>query len=110
MEQRGPKPDRNGGSEACYIAECEPAYLTRQEMTAILDAIKQTLWTGQRDHLLLSSPYNTGARVSELLQFRSEDPRGRHLWHGTLETLHATSGKRLGACIGCRRETATPEQ
>jgi site-specific recombinase XerD len=54
-------------------------YLTRQEMTAILDAIKQSLWTGQRDHLFFSSLYNTGARVSELLQFHGEDLRGRVL-------------------------------
>ena len=52
-------------------------FLNRGEMTAILGAIKTTRWTGQRDHLFFSLLYNTGARVSELLQFRGEDLRGR---------------------------------
>jgi site-specific recombinase XerD len=52
-------------------------FLTREEMTAILGAIKTELWTGRRDHLFFSLLYNTGGRVSELLHFRSEDLRGR---------------------------------
>ncbi len=52
-------------------------FLNREEMTAILDAIEASLWTGQRDHLFFSLLYNTGARVSELLQLRAEDHRGR---------------------------------
>jgi site-specific recombinase XerD len=52
-------------------------FLTREEMTAILGAIKTTRWAGQREHLFFSLLYNTGARVSELLQFRGENLRGR---------------------------------
>ncbi|MFA5264313.1 MAG: tyrosine-type recombinase/integrase [Opitutaceae bacterium] len=52
-------------------------FLNREETTAILEAIKTTQWTGQRDHLFFSLLYNTGARVSELLHFRAEDLRGR---------------------------------
>jgi integrase/recombinase XerD len=52
-------------------------FLTRAEMSAILDAIQTAPWTGQRDHLFFSLLYSTGARVSELLQFRGEDLRGR---------------------------------
>lgn len=58
-------------------------FLTREEMGAILGAIKTDLWTGRRDHLFFSLLYNTGARVSELLQFRTQDLRGRVvLLHG----------------------------
>lgn len=52
-------------------------FLTRGEMTAILDAIKTGSWTGERDHLFFSLLYNTGARVSELLRLHGEDLRGR---------------------------------
>lgn len=52
-------------------------FLTRDEMTAVLGAIKTTLWTGQRDHLFFSLLYHTGARVSELLHLHPDDVRGR---------------------------------
>ena len=42
------------------------SYLTRPEMDAILSAPDCTTWLGRRDHALLLSFYNTGARVSEL--------------------------------------------
>jgi integrase/recombinase XerD len=41
-------------------------YLTRPEMDALLDAHDLTGWAGRRDHALLLTLYNTGARVSEL--------------------------------------------
>jgi site-specific recombinase XerD len=52
-------------------------FLSRPEMAAVLDAINIGCWTGQRDHLFFSLLYHTGARVSELLQLRGEDVRGR---------------------------------
>jgi len=52
-------------------------YLSRAEANAILEAIDANRWTGQRDHLFFTLLYNTGARVSELLQLRAEDLRGR---------------------------------
>ena len=41
-------------------------HLTRPEMIAVLGQ-PGTEWTSQRDHLLLSLLYNTGARVSEIV-------------------------------------------
>jgi site-specific recombinase XerD len=41
-------------------------YLTRQEMDALLGAHELSQWAGRRDHALLLTLYNTGARVSEM--------------------------------------------
>ncbi|NGO90696.1 MAG: tyrosine-type recombinase/integrase [Halomonas sp.] len=48
-------------------------FLSREHMTAILDAPDRNTWTGQRDRVMLATLYNTGARVSELLGMRLED-------------------------------------
>ncbi|MBV9364281.1 MAG: tyrosine-type recombinase/integrase [Solirubrobacterales bacterium] len=48
-------------------------YLTREEVTALLDAPDPSNWTGQRDAVLLAMLYNTGARVSELAALRIAD-------------------------------------
>lgn len=45
-------------------------YLTRQEMEAVLDAPDRTAWIGRRDHALLLTFYNTGARLSELTKLK----------------------------------------
>lgn len=42
-------------------------YLTREEVEAILDAPEGDTWCGQRDRVMLATLYNTGARVSELI-------------------------------------------
>ena len=47
-------------------------HLTRPEMIAVLGQ-PGTEWTSQRDHLLLSLLYNTGARVSEIVGVRVVD-------------------------------------
>ena len=47
-------------------------FLTRQEMGAIIGQAG-TLWSSQRDHLLLTMLYNTGARVSEIIGVRVVD-------------------------------------
>ncbi len=47
-------------------------HLTRPEMIAVLGQ-RGTNWTSQRDHLLLSVLYNTGARVSEIVGVRIVD-------------------------------------
>jgi site-specific recombinase XerD len=47
-------------------------YLTRQEMEAVLGQ-PGALWSSQRDHLLLTMLYNTGARVSEIIGVRVVD-------------------------------------
>jgi site-specific recombinase XerD len=47
-------------------------FLTREEMMAVLGQPGST-WTSQRDHLLLAMLYNTGARVSEIIDVRVAD-------------------------------------
>ncbi len=42
-------------------------FLSREETRAVLDAPDPSTWCGQRDRLMLSVLYNTGARVSELI-------------------------------------------
>jgi len=42
------------------------SYLTRPEMDAILASPNRAEWSGRRDHALLLTFYNTGARLSEL--------------------------------------------
>lgn len=40
--------------------------LTREEVDALLAVPDRSTWTGRRDHALLLTMYNTGARVSEM--------------------------------------------
>jgi site-specific recombinase XerD len=47
-------------------------FLSREEMLAILGQPGET-WTSQRDHLLLTMLYNTGARVSEVIGIKVGD-------------------------------------
>lgn len=48
-------------------------FLSRPEMEAILEAPNRSTWSGQRDHVLLTTLYNTGARVSEIVGLRVAD-------------------------------------
>jgi site-specific recombinase XerD len=48
-------------------------YLTRPEVEAILAAPDRTQRTGRRDHALLVTLYNSGARVSEIVALRRGD-------------------------------------
>jgi integrase/recombinase XerD len=48
-------------------------FLTREEMAAILNAPDRPTWTHERDRVLLSTLYNTGARVSELIGLKVSD-------------------------------------
>ncbi len=50
-------------------------YLTREEMSAILDAPDDSNWSGRRDRVLFALMYNTGARVSEIISLRRADVR-----------------------------------
>ena len=50
-------------------------YLLREEIEAILAATEDT-WTGSRDYLLFLLLYNTGARISEVLNLRVRDVQG----------------------------------
>jgi integrase/recombinase XerD len=48
-------------------------FLSREHIDAILAAPDSSTWTGQRDHIMLATLYNTGARVSELIGMRVSD-------------------------------------
>ena len=48
-------------------------YLTRPEIDAILSAADRSQWDGRRDHALLLTLYNTGARVSEIIGVRRDE-------------------------------------
>jgi integrase/recombinase XerD len=54
---------------------CRPllGFLSRLEMEAILAAPDRSTWSGRRDHVMLATFYNTGARVSELTGLRVQD-------------------------------------
>ena len=45
-------------------------FLTRDEINALLESCDRAHWSGRRDHALVLTLYNTGARVSELTALR----------------------------------------
>jgi site-specific recombinase XerD len=47
--------------------------LSRDEMTAVLEAPDGSTWSGRRDRVLFALMYNTGARVSEVITLRRTD-------------------------------------
>ncbi|MEQ8730500.1 MAG: tyrosine-type recombinase/integrase [Marinovum algicola] len=51
-------------------------FLSRPEMQAIHEAPDPRTWTGQRDRVLFSLMYNTGARVSEVIGLKVGDVVG----------------------------------
>lgn len=53
------------------------AFLTKAEVEAILEAPDNTRWSSQRDRVMLTVLYNTGARVSELIAVRRKDVEGQ---------------------------------
>jgi site-specific recombinase XerD len=80
-------------------------FLSREQMLAVID-VPITTWLGQRDRLLLTLLYNTGARVSEIIALRVGDVvlgeapcvhlhgKGRKqrsvpLWKATARDVHA---------------------
>src|SRR5207237_6543594 len=48
-------------------------FISREQMQAILAAPNPSVWSGQRDRVMLATLYNTGARVSELIGIRVGD-------------------------------------
>jgi integrase/recombinase XerD len=48
-------------------------YLSRDEIAAIQAAPAESTWSGQRDRVLFTLMYNTGARVSEAIGLRRSD-------------------------------------
>ena len=47
-------------------------YLSKDEVNALLDAPDRSTRFGQRDYMLLAFMYNTGARISEVIQLQLE--------------------------------------
>jgi integrase/recombinase XerD len=47
-------------------------YLTRPEIQALIAAPDRSKWTGRRDHALLLTLYNSGARVSEIVTLKPD--------------------------------------
>lgn len=89
-------------------------FLTREEVAALQAALDLTTWSGRRDQVLLATLYNTGARVSEVLDLQVADfGRGREatlhlrgkgrkertvpLWKGTARLLVAWLATREAA-------------
>jgi site-specific recombinase XerD len=58
-------------------------YLTREEMEALLAAPDRSRWIGRRDHALLLTMYNSGARVSEMVALECA-----HVTFGSSTLLH----------------------
>jgi site-specific recombinase XerD len=48
-------------------------FLTREQVAALLAAPDPNTWSGRRDRVMLAVLYNTGARVSELIEMRIAD-------------------------------------
>jgi len=80
-------------------------FMTREEMLAVIGEPGDT-WTSQRDHLLLTMLYNTGARVSEIIGVKVGDvvlgesacvhlrgkgrkQRSTPLWKSTVQAIRA---------------------
>jgi integrase/recombinase XerD len=63
-------------SLAIPVKRCDKpllGFLSRDELQAVLGACNRGTWSGERDYVLLSVAYNTGARVSELVGLKVED-------------------------------------
>ncbi len=52
-------------------------FMDSQEVDAVLSAISLSTWSGRRDHQLFTLLFNTGGRISEVLQMRPEEVRHR---------------------------------
>lgn len=89
-------------------------YLSRVEVEAVLNAINRATWVGRRDHALLLTLYNTGARASEVcglrraavdlgasatlrLHGKGRKERSVPLWHKTARALNAWFAELDGA-------------
>ncbi len=48
-------------------------FLSKEEVEALLASPDPSTWSGRRDIVMLSTFYNTGARVSEVVQLRVQD-------------------------------------
>ena len=77
-------------------------FLTREETQAILDAPDTATWAGQRDHALFTMLYNTGGRVSEIV-----DLRVGNLILDTSPSIHLTGKGRKQRTVPLWRSTVS---
>ncbi len=78
---------------AIPVKRCEKRLvrsLTREEVEAILAVPDHTCWGGQRDYALLLTMYNSGARVSEIVDLRRDQV---HFGTSTYLELHGKGRK-----------------
>jgi integrase/recombinase XerD len=64
--------------------------LTREEIDALIAAPDRTQWSGRRDHALLLTMYNSGARVSEMTSLQQTQV---HFGASTFLQLHGKGRK-----------------
>ena len=94
-------------------------FLPQPQVQAILEAPPQSTWSGQRDRVMLTTLYNTGARVSELtgmrvcdvmltstaaIRIHGKEPQGPNrasvAWHGESDPRLASSlSSRSGSAV-----------
>jgi site-specific recombinase XerD len=78
-------PDFAGDAQRILAIPCKRSvrpvlgFLSLNEVEFLLAAIDVSTWTGRRDYLLFSLLYNTGARISEVLQLTPADIHQRIL-------------------------------
>jgi integrase/recombinase XerD len=76
-------PDFAGDAQRILAIPCKRSvrpvlgFLSLNEVEFLLAAIDVSTWTGRRDYLLFSLLYNTGARISEVLQLTPADIQQR---------------------------------
>jgi site-specific recombinase XerD len=70
-------------------------YLEEKEMQALLDSVYINSRTGVRDKALLLLLYNTGARVSEIVELKTENLR----LLGTAQVTLMGKGKKYRSCL-----------
>jgi len=65
-------------------------FLSREEIEAVIRSCCSTTWSGQRDHIMISTMYNTGARVSEMTALKVSDIT---FAHASYITVHGKGRK-----------------
>ena len=76
-------------------------YLSRDEVTAIIEAPDASTWSGRRDRVLFDLFYNTGARVSEMTALRRV-----HVRLDSSRSVQLTGKGRKQRVVPLRKSTA----
>jgi len=65
-------------------------FLSREEMESVICSCPDKTWSGKRDHIMISTMYNTGARVSEITALKVSDIT---FAHASYITVHGKGRK-----------------